>query len=1131
MLVDGSNMELTNYGTYIRRPGLAPYSTASLSAQIKSFYSFRQIASIPNPFDVIVDTAVEVDVITPSLSTQIFSKQASEINNQCYFQGVGNVLYMGTGSRALAWCDPNVSGITQGVRNWGISIGPFSGPSGPSLPGTAADVSAAGVLSITLRTNDTVTLYCDGTNLHYQSGQVLTTTQSPNSPVTGSTYTIQSNDNGTYIICNNASGVAVTMPLLGSPSSPFIVSIVNSGAGNVVISNGSNYSFGNGVPWFAYGSITTGTGGPATVTVGSIPSKVVGPLFPTAAIDYMNEWQNPFYVEIEDGNCATITMQPGTTSSPLQASGFGFTIPSYAKIIDVTVSVKCAAQYQTSQYPGLYGSLQLLGVGSSNAQYDVSPNSWPGNLTWRSYDGVLWGSSLTPDLINSSAFGVSLIVTATGYPATQANVGEVDAIKIAVTYSLPSSNKSDLLEGTNFGFNITSPSVVQGIQVQVNGYQGSNPSGCYLTAQLLLAGQPTGNVRTVQLGTSSSTISIGGAGDFWGIQNIAASSVGGIGFGVALQAFNPQGTGLATWYITWVKITIWATGGPPISIDTTPGTFNAFTGYQYVAAYGNSKSGHVSSTTPPSTGTGIFTNATGVKVTLLAPTDPQVDQIWVFRITDGGSIFLNIPTSPYLCTTLWPSGWTPGVSTVQIEDNSPDISLIITQPGPVNYVNNPPPSGIVKMAYHLGRIWGAVGNLLYYSAGPDCLVGNGSEAFPPLNYFTFPTQINRLVPTSSALLVWTQSDLYYIAGSTLASMYPMPMLTGLGLSSYNALAADGVNTWLYSADRQFIRFSAAGINEDGFAIGNRLEIDPAYNPSTVYVASLISGSSDKAVFLADGSSTWYRCNWNQPPEGGPAWSPKAKFFAGPIINTITTVSGSGSSWTYTYTSLTGNAIVVGDNITVIGMANAGNNGTFPVTAIGSSTFTVTNANGVAATGNTGTGYDNSQWSYTSIGSVETAPGVHQLLVGVWNSYTNQAMVAYRTPPGPNGIFTDLGNTYTGSIILGSLVLAQPGQIAEIESITVELPNKGSIPTVSVILDEVYDYLNPTRISFEALPNSVSDPPILTPSTSIMSKRFYLLQGAVPIIGRHIQMQIAFPAEAVRNELYTLSVWGSLSGRE
>jgi hypothetical protein len=46
---------------------------------------------------------------------------------------------------------------------------------------------------------------------------------------------------------------------------------------------------------------------------------------------------------------------------------------------------------------------------------------------------------------------------------------------------------------------------------------------------------------------------------------------------------------------------------------------------------------------------------------------------------------------------------------------------------------------------------------------------------------------------------------------------------------------------------------------------------------------------------------------------------------------------------------------VGESIIITGLTNSGNDGTFTITALGSGTFTVVNANGVAATNQSGTG--------------------------------------------------------------------------------------------------------------------------------------------------------------------------------
>ncbi|MBO0910582.1 MAG: hypothetical protein J2P13_02215 [Acidobacteria bacterium] len=68
----------------------------------------------------------------------------------------------------------------------------------------------------------------------------------------------------------------------------------------------------------------------------------------------------------------------------------------------------------------------------------------------------------------------------------------------------------------------------------------------------------------------------------------------------------------------------------------------------------------------------------------------------------------------------------------------------------------------------------------------------------------------------------------------------------------------------------------------------------------------------------------------------------------------------GSTTTYSYRPVSGPVLKAGQSITISQMANGGNNGTFTIAALGidpagNATFTVTNSNGVSATGQSGLG--------------------------------------------------------------------------------------------------------------------------------------------------------------------------------
>jgi hypothetical protein len=87
----------------------------------------------------------------------------------------------------------------------------------------------------------------------------------------------------------------------------------------------------------------------------------------------------------------------------------------------------------------------------------------------------------------------------------------------------------------------------------------------------------------------------------------------------------------------------------------------------------------------------------------------------------------------------------------------------------------------------------------------------------------------------------------------------------------------------------------------------------------------------------------------------------------------------------------------------------------------------------------------------AISSLEVAPGQHALLLGATTS--NQPVLVrdstYTT-------FSDNGTAYPANFTFGSMVLANPGQLAEIGFITCEFYKVGTSPKLAVLLDEVAD---------------------------------------------------------------------------
>jgi len=149
-------------------------------------------------------------------------------------------------------------------------------------------------------------------------------------------------------------------------------------------------------------------------------------------------------------------------------------------------------------------------------------------------------------------------------------------------------------------------------------------------------------------------------------------------------------------------------------------------------------------------------------------------------------------------------------------------------------------------------------------------------------------------------------------------------------------------------------------------------------------------------------------------------------------------------------------------------------------------------------------------SYLS--AVETSVGVHQLMVASGSSVLVRNWAVY----------TDNGSAYTGYATFGSIVLTQPGQLAEVQSICTEFRAVGSQPSLAILPNEISG-------SFTSLPQSQPDPPQLSPSQSIYSNRYYLSQCTFPTVMRHLQMKVSFATENSASEMLGYSIYGAIHG--
>lgn len=471
-------------------------------------------------------------------------------------------------------------------------------------------------------------------------------------------------------------------------------------------------------------------------------------------------------------------------------------------------------------------------------------------------------------------------------------------------------------------------------------------------------------------------------------------------------------------------------------------------GWKYAISLVNTLDDTVSNATPISVSTGNFTGAIAVYLppgsglpSNLTKIDSQADYVAIWRTTDGQSQPFLIPGANDYTLPITLPLWQ--YLQYGYEDTTPDTGLNNLIEAPIVGENTPPAKGASSLAYYLQRLFYRVGNTVYWTTGPDTPVGNGFNGSAPLNYDEQQSLVWRIVPTTSGAMIFTVSDINLITSTTTSAgttINPaIPLVEGIGISSYNALDTNGSIIGFFTTDSQFIIVDPAnGFSSAGFPIGDQLRLNngtpgQSWNPANTYVAWHVNGE-DQAWYLADGSYGWYRLMSTPAPEaGGYTWSPFA---------------------------------------TIVG--------------------------GVKC-----------------VQSVETSPGVHNLLLG-------------STVTGPLRVrdldyFMDGTTAYSASATLGSMVLAQPGQYAFISFIVTESVKLGTPLVLAMLIDDALPYY---QGPFDVLKHWINDPPILKVSRSLLGQRFYMseLENDAALC-RHVQAQVSWAAEAYPNELLTFTVFG------
>jgi hypothetical protein len=439
------------------------------------------------------------------------------------------------------------------------------------------------------------------------------------------------------------------------------------------------------------------------------------------------------------------------------------------------------------------------------------------------------------------------------YPTAVAQTGSNDAWAnltnletpngMSATCSVPVGTVSNVVNVSNFGFSIPGGATIVGVKAELGRYASFASAITEMDVYLLKAGVASGLNRASSgfWPSSLSNETAGGSSDLWG-NALSPADVNNAGFGLTFQVENTA-FGIVTAYVDYVRLTVYYTTTSGTVLGT--GQIAAQAGYVYTACY-HTTDGEVSTAAPLTVSTGPILGQFINTLQLQSSGNPNCDVIQVYRNADGGALqyFLGSVANP-------------GSGTVNFVDNTnPDVNLDPQIIAPLDHLNDPPPAGMTILVYWMGRLWGAVGNKLYFDAGPDCTNGTPESAWPPANVFQYPGPITGLSPTSQGLLVWGADYISMaLGGPQTLSFYPYDLLKGVGIASPNALSQDGDTLSILTTQGRALQINLAGETEIGDYVSDQIE--QIFQPATSYVATHRNGA-DNGFWLADGSSTLLR---------------------------------------------------------------------------------------------------------------------------------------------------------------------------------------------------------------------------------------------------------------------------------
>lgn len=391
-----------------------------------------------------------------------------------------------------------------------------------------------------------------------------------------------------------------------------------------------------------------------------------------------------------------------------------------------------------------------------------------------------WGinvGNVSPLIVGPNSAGTSTNNTALGTSWT--NPGNATSCNAAfATVSLAAHTFSKGLYPHNYSLGGLTGLTITGVQVDLTYTYSAADTNSQVSGQISLSFNGTNTSgtgkRLTGLNGGTATVTYGGPTDLWGNAIITGASLSTSTFGVFVSLVNNDSI-TRSMGVDCARVTVYTAPSALTVGAPAAGAITLQNGRTYFYAFQNSKTGHTSSLSPASLSTGPLTSNSIPLSNIPTCLDAQVDTVLILATLDG-----NDQTTLFLVGTV-PNG------TSTFVDNVPDLTLETQalyqdtdQQGVLHGIaNNNVPPLLNFPTKHKGRIYGAIGSILYFSKNLDevttangLITGKWEEAWPTVNQIDvseFAETIQGLLSDGETLWIATERCIRRLVGDSPAN--------------------------------------------------------------------------------------------------------------------------------------------------------------------------------------------------------------------------------------------------------------------------------------------------------------------------------------------------------------------------